>query len=151
MMVDINSKTRSELDVELSNIDISVPEVGKGRTKEDREIWSICRFMAALNQHHKIGFSASLKKQERPDYHLSHADNNWGIEITEAVPSTYLWALDIAKEENSTAVIDISLFKFGEKKSRDEIRKIVNESELTGDGWQVMVQNESLLEHSNRS
>ena len=52
-----------------------------------------------------------------------------------SVPTDYAKAIAIANREKPDAMIDMSLFKFGEKKSLDEIREIIHASELTGDGW----------------
>ena len=93
------------------------------------------RFLAALNGAGELQFPLSVIKRERPDFSVEVGAEVWGVEITEAIPTTYARALSIAANENPEAMIDISLFKYGEEKSLEEIRDIVNASKLTGPGW----------------
>jgi len=131
----INASNKGELNSKLKNIDISVPLRGEGRTTGDCERWSICRFLSTLNQVGEIEFPIDVQKQERPDFYVHSGDRELGIEHTEAIPADYAKAMVIAERENPDAIIDMSLFKFGEQKSLDEIRNIIHASELTGDGW----------------
>jgi hypothetical protein len=91
--------------------------------------------LSTLNQVGKIEFPLDVQKQERPDFYVHSGGRELGIEHTEAIPPDYAKAMAIAERENPDAIIDISLFNFGEQKSLDEIRDIIHASELTGDGW----------------
>ncbi len=124
-----------DLEEQLSSIDISVPPREEGRTTADCERWSIMRFLAALNNASELQFPLTVTKRERPDFSVEVGTEIWGVEITEAIPTAYARALTIAAKENPEAMIDISLFKYGEDKSLEEIREIVNASKLTGPGW----------------
>ena len=131
----LKASYKGELESKLKSICISVPPRGNGRTTDDCERWSICRFLSTLNQAGKIEFPFDLQKRERPDFYALSGSSEFGIEHTEAVPTDYAKAIAIANREKPDAMIDMSLFKFGEKKSLDEIREIIHASELTGDGW----------------
>ncbi|MCG8426999.1 MAG: hypothetical protein MI754_06555 [Chromatiales bacterium] len=123
------------MNLKLAEIDITVPPRHEGRTTEDRERWSILRFLATLNQQERIDFPLSLTKRERPDFHIRIAGRDWGVEITEAIPTDYAKALAIAANLDPDVVIDRSLFKFGEKKSIEEILEIIESSKLTDCSW----------------
>ncbi|WP_260295935.1 hypothetical protein [Sedimenticola hydrogenitrophicus] len=133
--MNLNAEGTEDLDSQLSNIDISVPPREEDRTTEDCERWSIARFLATLNRTGELIFPIVVSKRERPDFSIELDNESWGVEITEAIPTSYARALVIAAKENPEAVIDMSLFKYGEEKSLEEIREIVNASTLTGPGW----------------
>jgi len=131
----INASCKDELESKLKNIDISVPSRGEGRTTDDCERSAICHFLSTLNQVRKIEFPLEVEKRERPDFYILSGGKEFGIEHTEAIPPDYAKAMAIAEREKPDAMIDISLFKFGEQKPLDEIRRIIHASELMGDGW----------------
>jgi len=58
-----------------------------------------------------------------------------GIEITEAVKED-LARTEVLPEANSSSVIDISLFRWRDRrKTLDELRQIAKKTKLTGPGW----------------
>lgn len=131
----IKASCKDELESKLRRIDISVPPRGEGRTTDDCERWAICRFLSTLNQEGRIEFPLEVEKRERPDFFILSGGREVGIEHTEAIPLDYAKAIVIAEREKPDAIIDMSLFKFDEQKSLDEIREIIHASELMGDGW----------------
>lgn len=134
-MDDIYVCSKDELEVALRAIDIAVPPRTKGRTTEDCERWSICRLLSTLNDGSVLSFPLRVTKRDKPDFQVCLGQKAWGIEVTEAIPSDYAKASALAEKENPNALIDISLFKFGKAKSLEEIRRIINQVKLTGDGW----------------
>ena len=70
----------------LSEIDISVPERSKGRTKEDTERYSIAHLLSALVGKDRFSYPLRLICRERPDFLLTTGTIQIGIEHTEAVP-----------------------------------------------------------------
>lgn len=135
-MDNINAENNAELESVLKSIDVSVPPRTGGRTTEDCERWSICHLLSTLNREDELDFPLYVTKRERPDFEITLGDQKWGVEITEAVPTDYARAVALADSENPDAVIDMSLFKFGERKSLNELREIISQAKLTGDGWE---------------
>lgn len=134
-MGDIYACSKDELEVVLRSVDIAVPPRTEGRTTEDCERWSICRLLSTLNDGSVLSFPLRLTKREKPDFQVCLGQEIWGIEVTEAIPADYAKASALAEKENPNALIEISLFKFGDAKSLDEIRQIINQAKLIGDGW----------------
>jgi len=134
-MEDINANSNTELVRALKSIDITVPPRTEGRTTEDCERWSICRFLSTLNAVGEIEFPLRVSKREKPDFQLCTSAIAWGVEVTEAIPTDFARASALAAQEKPDALIDISLFKYGETKTLDEIRNILKQKKLTGEGW----------------
>jgi hypothetical protein len=82
-----------------------------------------------------IDFPLRVTKREKPDFQICSGSRALGVEVTEAIPTDYARASALAKKENPDALIDISLFKLGETKTREEIRQICNQRKLAGEGW----------------
>jgi len=112
-----------------------VPARTKGREKEDCEWWLICRLLSTLSSNCMLTFPLRLTKRESPDFEIDFGQTAWGIEVTEAIIEDEARADALAEKENLNAIIDPSLFRFGEKKDLDEIREIINQEKLTGEGW----------------
>ncbi len=127
----ISAHNRDALLSSLSGIDISVPQ----RKTEDRERWSICRLLSTLAWENKLDYPCVGIKSERPDYVFKLGVQRVGIEITDAVKED-LVRTEVLPEANSSSVIDISLFKWRDRrKTLDELRQIARERKLTGPGW----------------
>ena len=134
-MEDISANSAAELTKALRAIDISLPPRTEGRTAEDCERWSICRFLSTLNGTANVNFPVRVAKRERPDFQVCSGGRTWGVEVTEAIPTDYARASALLKRESADALPDISLFKYGDTKTLEEIRSILAQKELTGDGW----------------
>jgi hypothetical protein len=118
-------------------IDISVPEITEGRTAEDCERWSVCRLLSTLAAVSELQYPLELVKKERPDFYLIVGKRRVGIEITEAIQPDYARARVLPEAQSRGSIIDPSLFKWGApRKSVDELRSIVSETELKGPGWE---------------
>jgi hypothetical protein len=136
-MKDIKAENSAELLRILKNVDISVPPRDEGRTTEHCETWSICRLLATLTKHNRIGFPMQLTKRERPDFLLKTGDRYIGIELTEAINEEYAKATTLPQANEDGAIFDPSLFKWGTppRKLRD-LHSIVSRKKLTGPGWE---------------
>ena len=120
----------------LEGTSVDVPGRTQGRKTEHTEKWSICRLLSTLATNDTLFFPLSLQHTDKPDFILKMNKNEYGIEITESIPKDYARCRAMAEREKPEAVIDISLFKRGSPpKSTEELRRIINSSELTGDGW----------------
>ncbi|MDA8089881.1 MAG: hypothetical protein M0Z61_06635 [Nitrospiraceae bacterium] len=136
-MKDIKADNNTELLAILKNIDISVPPRNEGRTTEHCETWSICRLLATLMKHNRIGFPIQLIKRERPDYLLKAGNRHIGIEITEAINEEHAKATTLPEANEDGAIIDPSLFKWGTPPRKlTDLRSIVSRKKLTGPGWE---------------
>ena len=134
-MEDITANNSAELILALTSIDISVPPRNEGRTTEHCERWSICRWLSTINALKEIDFPLRVTKREKPDFQVCAGARVWGVEVTEAVPTDFARASALAAREIQDALIDISRFKYGETKTLEEIRNILNQKKLTGEGW----------------
>jgi len=131
-MEQISAIDSSDLLKQLSNIDISVPLRSEGRTKEHCERWSICRW---LSTYPGLNFPVTLMHREKPDFYLRTGNQEIGIEHTEAIPEDYAHATVISEKRNDKSVVDMSLFKWGQKREANEIYEIASRTKLTGPGW----------------
>ncbi|MFZ1990608.1 MAG: hypothetical protein WAW96_12650 [Alphaproteobacteria bacterium] len=137
-MDDINANSSNELESVLRAIDITVPPrgqkppTGPKRTKEDFERSSICRWLSTLNRASQLSFPLRASKRERPDFQVCLGQKAWGVEITEAIPEAFAHTVAAAEEENPDALLDVTLFKYGEEKSPAEIRQIISQDEFMG-------------------
>lgn len=136
-MEDITAKSPSELLAVLRGIDISVPLRTHGRTKEHCERWSMCRLLSTLAERNLVSYPLHLHHRDKPDFMLRIAGETIGIEVTEAIPQDYAAASAMNERQGSQGVIDMSLFRWGaEPKTARELREIISQKELTGDGWE---------------
>lgn len=132
MKIEISAKNRTDLMDRLAEIDISVPLLSQGRTKDHCERWSICRL---LSTYTNFSFPIKLTHRDKPDFFLKTSDLEIGIEHTEAIPQDYAHASAISEKLDNDTVVDMSLFKWGQKKKPNEIYKIANMTKLAGPGW----------------
>lgn len=84
----------------------------------------------------ELEFPILVTKRERPDFEISMGEISCGIEITEAIPADYARAIALAEREKPDAMIDMSLFKFEDRRPLSEIREIISQAQLTGNGWE---------------
>ncbi len=133
-MVDLSAKSAGELSRVVSQINIAVAARGEGRTTEQRERWSICRFLAAIAASDWLRYPLEVRKRERPDYVLNEAALFTGVEITEAVPPD--WArVDVRRKEFGEQAFLLHRFHPGEpNRSQAEIERIAR-GILPSDGW----------------
>lgn len=121
----------------LGEINIDVLPRTKGRTNEQREMWSICRLLASLSYTELPSYPLSLKKSEGPDFILTLDQKNVGVEITESIPPTYAECLALRDKEKSDALIDVSHFRIGSpRRSKEELRKLIHCTVMSGSGWE---------------
>ncbi len=120
----------------LKSTSIDVPRRTDGRNTEHTEKWSICRLLATLSHNNRLTFPLTVQHVDKPGFILEMNKNKYGIEVTESILPDYAKCCAMAERENPEAVIDMSLFKWGNpRKTTEELREIINCSELTGDGW----------------
>jgi len=130
----IYATNKSEMINVLSAIDIKVPLRSEGRTNDHCEKWSICYW---LSTYPNFTYPILLIHRDRPDFYIKFGEQEVGIEHTEAIPSDYAHADAIyEKKDDDNAVLDMSLFRWGQKKKNREVSEIVSRTKLTGPGWE---------------
>ena len=134
-MLDLSAQSSINLLRQLAAIDISVPLRTEGRTTEHCERWSICRFLAAYAATDLLGYPLRIGKRERPDFLLTLPAGEFGIEVTEAVPSDWAWADARHERLDYDNMVFLHRFRPGEpKRPKDEIDAIAR-GDTWGAGW----------------
>ncbi|NUN70429.1 MAG: hypothetical protein HUU02_12030, partial [Bacteroidetes bacterium] len=136
--MNLYAASRLELLSQLGAIDIAVPPLSSGRTKNHAEQWSICRFLATYNEADFIAFPLRVIHTDKPDYHLSMGTITVGVEITTSTPPQYAQAIAIRNIFYPNGVIEPELFTWdAPKRTESEIIAILKRSSesLHGMGW----------------
>lgn len=138
-MWDWSAASAHELQQRLNTIPSDVPPRGHGRTKEHIENWVLRHLLWTLaNATSFLTYPLSVKKGERPDLDVGTHSKRIGIEVTEAIPNQYAHAVAIQNRESPTAMLDASLFQYGDRAmDGDQIRHLLGNAgdRLTGPGW----------------
>lgn len=133
----ISAIDKKQLQTILSEAFVKMPGRSEGRQTHHTEKWSICYLLSTLSEENLLSFPLSLKHTDKPDFTLSMSNKAIGVEVTESIPTDYAKCCFMAEKINPNAEIDMSLFKWGQKpKTTDELRQIINQTKLTGDGWE---------------
>lgn len=123
---------KSDLKKILSNINIKTSGL-RVRSKEYRETWSICHW---LSTYPSLVYPIRLVHRNKPDFYIKLGDQECGIEVTDAIPKDFAHARAIREKKNQGTFLDMSLFRWNQKKTPQEIHEIVSRSKLTGLGWE---------------
>jgi hypothetical protein len=138
-MWDWSAVSARELQQRLKTIPFNVPPRGMGRTKQHIENWVLRHLLWTLaNATALLTFPLSVKKGERPDLDAETASKRIGIEVTEAIPQHYAHAVAIQNREYPTAILDPSLFQYGEPaRDANQVRHLLQQAgdRLIGPGW----------------
>lgn len=135
IVLNIVASSVSELVDRLRAINIAVSPRTVGRTTEQCERWSICRFLSTYAETGLLEYPLKIAKRERPDFLLTLPSRRVGVEITEAVPPD--WARADARREklNLENLVFLHRFRPGEpRRSRGEIDAIARGASR-GEGW----------------
>ena len=123
-MLTIHATSRTDLLAKLREIDISCPPRNKC-TPGQVEVWSGCRLLATIARDEALSYPLALTHRDRPDFFLVLPSRVVGIEITEAVPSNWAWALSKRDENDPEKPIMLERFAPGEApRPRQEIEHI---------------------------
>jgi hypothetical protein len=137
MMSIIAAASGDDLLSRLRAIDLAVPARTKGRTTQHRETWTMCRLLTTLAQENRrLQFPISVIHGDRPDVLLQMGDVTVGIEITEAISRQYAEFCALAEREFPGKWLEPGHFRWDSPPLRvPEMRAILQQSELTSDGW----------------
>ncbi|MUK51519.1 hypothetical protein [Aliivibrio fischeri] len=134
--MDFYASSKKELLEQIKQLKIVVPPRGKERTTDHCEQWQIYYLLKCLFDHGLVCEPFRLTKRESPDFKVEMSNLAYGIEATEAINSDYARFQSLPESNNSDAVWDPSLFKWGDKgKSLSQLREIAKRKKLTGCGW----------------
>ncbi|MEW5943563.1 MAG: hypothetical protein AB1710_06910 [Pseudomonadota bacterium] len=95
----LNATSANALFAQLSAIDITVPLITEGRTSQHREQYMMARFLATAAKIGKIGFPLNLMHGDKPDFVLTTAGIEVGVECVEAVPEEW-YAIEALRERH---------------------------------------------------
>ncbi|MCY4364058.1 MAG: hypothetical protein OXE42_18070 [Gammaproteobacteria bacterium] len=134
----LEANSKSDLSGKLSEIDISVPSRGCGRTSLHVEKRCICHLLSTLNNNNRLAFPVKVSESERPDFVITINGNpSFGVEITEAIQEDLAQTMTLPEAQHPEAVIDRSLFRWDDpKKSLGEKRNIASRTRLSGPPWE---------------
>jgi hypothetical protein len=129
----IFASNKSNLMNTLTSIDVTVPLPSEGRNKEHRKRWSICYW---LSTYPHLLFPIILAHRDKPDFYIKSSDYEIGIEHTDATTQEYALANAIFDKNNGATVLDMSLFRWGQRMKPHEVYEIASHTELKGPGWE---------------
>ena len=131
----IEAHSKDELLLQLAATDIAVPLATEGRTKEDRERWSVLRLLATLAQCEQLTYPLQARPGDSPDYVVSVPGGTIGIEVTDAVPRDWARANACREEQGYEEPVMLERFTPGEAlRTREEIEEIA-QGKNTGSIW----------------
>ena len=85
----LSAVSAADLLAQLRDVDITVPLVSEGRTKEHREQYMMARFLATAASAGRLDYPLNIVHGEKPDFLLRLAGVEVGAECVEAVPTEH--------------------------------------------------------------
>lgn len=107
----------------------------KDRTNDQVEWMTLSYFLAAHRPD--LHYPFTIRESEKPDFILNFPDDEWGVEVTEAIHPDYnrLRAL-LERKSTDHRFIDSSHFKWGaSQKSLSELEALASQTERSGLPW----------------
>jgi hypothetical protein len=123
---------------QIGAVDITVPSIASGRTKQHTERWTMFRFLTSCAQGKAFEFPLGLTHRDKPDFWIQMPTHSVGAEITLAMPEDFARALVLREKFYPNAPIDLSEFAWGTpRRTSKELLKLIEtwQSRLTGLGW----------------
>lgn len=124
-----------DLQAQLTAIDIAVPLVSEGRTKEHREQYMMARFLATAASAGHLDFPLELLHADKPDFLLRFAGVEVGAECVEAVPSEHYHIEDLRERLYPDAMNFGQRFEPGEENFTLEEKHDIASGKLAGPPW----------------
>lgn len=137
MPVTISSAAnKTDLQIALQNIDISVPLRTEGRTTEHTETWNICHLLSTLAESNLVNYPVSVQHRDRPDFELQFGETKIGVEVTEAITEKYAAYSALAEREFPNQFLDPGHFRWGKPKlTTKEMRALLRQDKLSASPW----------------
>jgi len=131
-----SAANRTDLQLALQSIDISVPLRTEGRTTEHTETWNICRLLATLTESNLVHYPVSVQHRDRPDFEIKFGETQIGVEVTEAISQQYAAYCALAEREFPDVFLEPGHFRWGAQKlTTDEMRALLRQDQLSASPW----------------
>jgi hypothetical protein len=137
-MNSLNATSYIDLLKQLRQVDISVPPISKGRTKQHTERWTMFRFLATFGEMFNLQYPLKVVHTDKPDFRLRTPNKLIGAEVTSSMPEDYARALVLQQRYFPNSHIDLSEFRWGlPRKTSKELCELLRQwqTKLTGMGW----------------
>ena len=131
----LSATSPDDLHAQLRAIDIAVPLVSEGRTKEHREQYMMARLLATMAKAGQLEFPLDLVHGEKPDFTLSLAGFELGAECVEAVPPEHYHIEDIRERLYPGAMNFGQKFEPGEQNFTSDEKHEIASGERAGPPW----------------
>lgn len=118
----------------LRSIDIAVPLLSEGRTKQHIERWTICRLLSTLAANDGLDYPVSLTQGERPDFQLVTGPTDTGIEVTQALLANYAEYQKLGEQEFPSSMLEPGHFRRGKVKV-SEMKELLAQGHLSAMPW----------------
>jgi hypothetical protein len=120
---------------QLGALDITVPLVSEGRTKEHRERYTMARFLAAVAESDLISYPIEIVQGDKPDFTLYFCGSTVGAECVEAVPQE-LYEIEALRERLYPDVVNFGHhFTPGKSVFTHQEKHEIARGESTGTVW----------------
>ena len=131
----LSAVSTEDLHAQLRAIDIAVPLVTEGRTKEHRERFMMARFLATAAKSNRLAFPFAVVHSEKPDFLLRLAGLEVGAECVEAVPKE-LYQIEVLHETHYPEAMNFGQrFEPGEENRTWDEKHEVASGRRAGSAW----------------
>lgn len=131
----LSATSVADLHAQLSAIEITVPLVSEGRTKEHRERYSMARFLATKASLGQLRFPIDVVHGEKPDFKIKLAGEEIGAECVEAVPNEHYHIEDIRERHYPEAMNFQQKFSPGEQTFTFDEKHDIASGSYAGPPW----------------
>ena len=131
----LSAASKTDLFAQLRRVDITVPLITEGRTKEHRERYLMARILATLASADLLAFPIKVFHSEKPDFLLSFDGSEIGAECVEVVPQE-LYEIEVLREKLYPHEMNFGqIFKPGQQKFTLEEKHGIARGEVLGPPW----------------
>lgn len=130
--------SRSDFNLQIQQIDVSVPLRSQGRKSEHTERYSIVSLLQNFINDDLFGFPLKLIHQDKPDFFIEFSNKSIGIEFTESIPEQLARARSLLEKHfEGYAKLEPEFFGWdAPERNNDKILEILTKSQerLIGKG-----------------
>ena len=109
----------------LSILDVSLPPLGLGRTKDNDERFAICMLLSTLAKAKELTFPLQLTHYDKPDFQLTSGAETIGIEVTYARNQNQSHFKALMNRSDQQKFYSTNVFSPDRSLSNDEIKELV--------------------------
>ena len=126
-----NARREDNLMHILSTLDISLPPLGLGRTKDNDERFAVCMLLSTLAKAKELTFPLQLTHHDKPDFQLTSGAETVGIEVTYARNQNQAHFKALMNRSDQQKVYSTNVFSPDRPLSNDETKELLTH-EVTG-------------------